>query len=177
MRDLCFNLDPSTFNFRMGEITLEQTIVALLREKGKCLSTAESCTGGYLAHRITLVPGSSEVFHQGWVTYSDHAKVQMLGVPSHFIQEHGDVSEPVVRAMAKGALQKSGSDYAIGVTGIAGPSGGTKEKPVGTVWIALASKKRTDAKHFLFEMDRETFKIITTQTALDMLRRELLRTE
>lgn len=161
----------------MGEMTLEQTIVELLREKRKYLSIAESCTGGYLTHRITLVPGSSEVFHQGWVTYSDDAKVRMLDIPAHFVAEHGSVSDPVARAMAECALRKADADYAIGITGIAGPSGGTKEKPVGTVFIALASKLGTHSEHFIFEVDRKTFKVMAAQAAMKMLRKILLNKE
>ncbi len=160
--------------FGTGDVSLEQVVVGLLLQKKKHVATAESCTGGFLAHRITLVSGSSEVFRQGWVTYSNEAKTAMLGVPEKLIAEHGAVSEPVARAMAEGALQKSGADYALAVTGIAGPTGGTPEKPVGTVFIALATRKDCRVEQHLFAYDRETFKFVTVQTALNMLRMELL---
>ncbi len=159
--------------FGTGSQTLEEGVVNLLREKKKRVTTAESCTGGYVAHRITLVPGSSGVFMQGWVTYSDEAKTQLLGVPSDLIQKEGAVSEVVAKRMAESALQKSGADYALSLTGIAGPSGGSAEKPVGTVWIALASKQDSFAERFCFQLDRETFKFICAQTALNMLRLRL----
>ncbi len=161
--------------FGTGDITLEEVVVNLLRQKKKWVSVAESCTGGYLANRITLVSGSSEVFREGWITYSNDAKTKLLGVSSSLITQHGAVSQPVAKAMAEGALQKSGTDYAIAITGIAGPLGGTKEKPVGTVFIALASKGGTISERFQFRFDRPTFKFTTTQTALDMLRRKLLK--
>jgi len=159
--------------FGAGSQTLEEVVVNLLRKKKKWVTTAESCTGGYVAHRITLVPGSSEVFLQGWVTYSNEAKTRLLGVPSDMIQKEGAVSEGVAKKMAESALQKSGADYALSLTGIAGPSGGSAEKPVGTVWIALASKQDSFAERFCFQLDRETFKFICAQTALNMLRNRL----
>jgi len=161
--------------FGVGDVTLEQVVVGLLREKQQWLATAESCTGGCLANRITMVPGSSEIFREGWVVYSDRAKAKRLGVPRRLIEKHGAVSGQVAKAMAEGALRIAGVDYALAVTGIAGPTGGTTDKPVGTVHIAFASKRRTHAEKFCFQLDRETFKFITSQTALDMLRLRLLR--
>ncbi len=161
--------------FGTGDATLEKTVVDLLRARHQTVAVAESCTGGYLAHRITLVSGSSEVFREGWVTYSNDAKTALLGVPGHLVVEYGAVSEPVARAMAEAALHKAGADRALAITGIAGPNGGTPEKPVGTVWIALASKQGTLANHHLFPSDRETFKFVAAQAALNMLRLELLR--
>ncbi|MBI4025477.1 MAG: competence/damage-inducible protein A [Verrucomicrobia bacterium] len=160
--------------FGTGDISLEQTVVELLRRKRKIVTTAESCTGGSLANRLTLVSGSSEAFRGGWVTYSNDEKTKMLDVAARLIEEHGAVSEPVARAMAEGALRKSTADYAIATTGIAGPTGGTEAKPVGTVFIALASSTQTRVESFRFQLDRETFKFIVTQTALNMLRKELL---
>lgn len=160
--------------FGTGDATLEGVVVGLLRGKKKYVATAESCTGGFLAHRLTLVSGSSEVFRHGWVTYSNDAKTAMIGVPGHLIVEHGAVSEPVARAMGEGAIRKSGADYALAVTGIAGPTGGTPEKPVGTVFIALATRKDCRVEKHLFAYDRETFKFVAVQTALNLLRRELM---
>jgi nicotinamide-nucleotide amidase len=162
------------FIYAKGDFSLEEVVVNLLCEKQKCVVTAESCTGGYLANRITMISGSSKVFKEGWVTYSNEAKVKMLGVPGHLIIEHGAVSEPVAKSMAETALEKSGADYALAITGIAGPTGGTEEKPVGTVFIGLASRKGTTVEKFRYPMDRETFKFVTSQTALNLLRKDLL---
>lgn len=158
-----------------GEM-LEQWVVTHLRESGQTLSLAESCTGGLLAHRITNVPGASEVFLRGYVTYSNAAKISDLGVAEELISGQGAVSEPVARAMAEGCRARSQSDFAIAVTGIAGPGGGTAEKPVGTVFVALAGRgiETLCARH-RFARDRETFKQLATQAGLDMLRREILR--
>jgi nicotinamide-nucleotide amidase len=154
---------------------LEEAVVKLLAERGKTLAVAESCTGGYLAHRITNVPGSSAVFLAGYVTYSNEAKVAMLGIEPELIDANGAVSEPVARAMAEGARTKAKADFALATTGIAGPSGGTKEKPVGTVFISLAAKDQpTRIERRFFPDDRPTFKELTTQSALELLRRWLL---
>jgi nicotinamide-nucleotide amidase len=159
---------------KAGEL-LEEWVVGRLRESSRTLSTAESCTGGLLAHRITNVPGASEVFPRGYVTYSNDAKVADLGVPRALIEAHGAVSEPVASAMAAGCLARSGTDFALALTGVAGPGGGSPEKPVGTVFIALAEKDRpVGCAKFLFARDRETFKQLATQSALDALRRALL---
>ena len=154
---------------------IEEVIVQLLSERGQSLATAESCTGGTIANRITDVSGASRVFGHGWVTYANEAKHQHLGVPLELIETHGAVSEEVARAMAEGALKSSGADYALSVTGIAGPTGGTPEKPVGTVWIALASKNaETWAQKKFSPGSRDRFKLLTSQAALDMLRRRML---
>ena len=154
---------------------LEEWVVAKLRKLGLKVSAAESCSGGLLAHRLTNVPGASEVFTHGFVAYSNAAKTSELRVPSQLIEAHGAVSEPVAVAMAGGALEKSGADFALSLTGIAGPGGGSEEKPVGLVFIALARRgKPTLCKEYRFPRDRETFKQIATQTALDMLRHELI---
>jgi nicotinamide-nucleotide amidase len=128
--------------FSEDGLSLEATVVRLATERRLKLATAESCTGGLVANRITDVPGSSAVFTHGFVTYANEAKRDVLGVPQELLDAHGAVSEPVVRAMAEGALRVSGADIAVAVTGIAGPDGGTPEKPVGTVWLAWASKGR-----------------------------------
>ena len=157
-----------------GDDALEEVVVNLLHGNGATLATAESCTGGLLVNRITDVPGASAVFLEGFVTYSNASKTDLLGVPEALISEHGAVSEQVVRAMAEGALNASGASYALSTTGIAGPDGGSPEKPVGTVWIALASRDgETEAWQERFPADRITFKRMTTQSALDRLRRRL----
>ena len=159
---------------KKGE-NLEEWVVTRLRERGLRIATAESCSGGLLAHRLTNIPGASEVFTHGFVTYANDAKVSELGVPSSLIEAHGAVSEPVALAMANGAMEKSGSDFALSLTGIAGPGGGSDAKPVGLVFIGLARRgKPTLCKEYRFPRDRETFKQLATQTALDMLRHELI---
>jgi len=157
------------------DVTLEASIVNLLRTRQATLATAESCTGGALANRITDVPGASEVFLAGHVTYSNEAKVSAVGVPPDLIAEHGAVSGQVAAAMAEGARRKSGAEYALSTTGIAGPGGGCKEKPVGTVFIALAAGSReTFVRHCFFPLDRRTFKHMAVSAALDLLRRQVL---
>lgn len=154
---------------------LEQIVVRLLTERKHTLAVAESCTGGYLAHRITNVPGASAVLLAGYVTYSNEAKAAMLGVDPRLISDHGAVSERVARAMAEGARTKAKTNLALATTGIAGPSGGTEQKPVGTVFIALAAEDQpTKIERRFFPDDRPTFKELTTQTALEMLRRSVL---
>ena len=119
---------------------MEAVVVRLARASGKTIATAESCTGGLVAGRITNVPGSSAVFRYGWVTYANEAKTAELGVPAELLARHGAVSAEVARAMAEGALRASGADVAVAVTGIAGPDGGSTEKPVGLVWFGLARR-------------------------------------
>lgn len=154
---------------------LEEVIVRLLASRGETIATAESCTGGYIAHRLTNVPGASAVFLAAYVPYANEAKVAALSVNRALIEEHGAVSEEVARAMAEGALRNAGATYALATTGIAGPGGGTPGKPVGTVFIALASSSAgTLVKRRRFQMDRETFKQLASQTALDILRRRLI---
>jgi nicotinamide-nucleotide amidase len=154
-----------------GGAQLEEVVVHLLAEAGKTLAVAESCTGGCLAHKITNVPGASEVFVEGFVTYSNGAKTRALGVPETLIAGHGAVSGPVARAMAEGALRTAGTDFALATTGIAGPGGGTPEKPVGTVFIALAVRDgETRVGKYAYPTDRGTFKELVVQAALDMLR-------
>ena len=153
---------------------LEEVVVKLLTERRRTLAVAESCTGGCLADRITNVPGASAVFLAGYVTYSNEAKQAMLGVDPALISEHGAVSAEVAQAMAEGAREKASADFALATTGIAGPSGGSEEKPVGTVFIALAMPDRpTKIKKRFFPDDRPTFKELTTQAALEMLRQRL----
>jgi nicotinamide-nucleotide amidase len=154
---------------------LEDVLVRLLTESRQRVSTAESCTGGFLAHRITNVPGSSAVFDAGYITYANEAKTELLGVYPALIEEHGAVSEAVARAMAEGALAKSGATFALAITGIAGPGGGSEEKPVGTTFVALAARSaETLVQRRNFQSDRESFKQLATQAALEMLRQRLL---
>jgi nicotinamide-nucleotide amidase len=166
-------LGPAIFSADGSD--LEEAIVRLLTERKQTLAVAESCTGGYLAHRITNVPGASSVFLAGYVTYSNEAKAAMLGVDPRLISEHGAVSKQVAQAMAEGARLNAKADFALATTGIAGPGGGTEEKPVGTVFIALASEGQpTSIKRGFFPDDRPTFKELATQTALEKLRRRLI---
>ena len=154
---------------------LEAAVVGLLREKSLTLAAAESCTGGSLADRMTNVPGASDVFLAGYVTYANEAKENALGVPADLLATHGAVSEPVAAAMAEGARRVSGACLALSTTGIAGPGGGTESKPVGTVYIGLASAGHpTVVRRCYFPLDRATFKHMTTSAALDLLRRQIL---
>jgi competence/damage-inducible protein CinA-like protein len=153
---------------------LEAVIGDLLREKRLTISVAESCTGGLLASRITDVPGSSEYFDRGAVCYSNRAKEEMLGVPAALIAAHGAVSEPVAKAMADGIAERSGSDIGLGITGIAGPGGGTPEKPVGTVAIAVKTTSATQIRTFQFLGGRDMVKFQSAQAAMNMLRLMLL---
>jgi len=153
---------------------IEEVIVRLLTEKKKTLALAESCTGGGIANLVTNVPGASAVFLGGVFSYANSAKEEFLGVRAETLQQHGAVSEAVAREMAEGARQKFGSDFAVAVTGIAGPGGGTPEKPVGTVFIALAGAAGTVVERKLNVYEREAFKQLTAQQALEMLRAQLV---
>jgi len=137
-----------------------------LQARGEQLACAESCTGGWLAKVVTDLPGSSAWFGWGFVTYANAAKIRMLGVPERLLAAHGAVSEPVARAMAEGARAASGADLAIAVTGIAGPGGGTDDKPVGTVWFAWADPSGTRLEHVVFAGDRDTIRRHTVAHAL-----------
>jgi nicotinamide-nucleotide amidase len=154
--------------------TIEAVVVRLLTKRKKTLALAESCTGGCLAHRVTNVPGASAVFLGGLVTYSNAAKQKFLDVRAETLAAHGAVSEAVAREMAEGARSQLGADFAIAVTGIAGPGGGTKEKPVGTVFIGLSGAFGTVVERRLNCFERETFKEITAWQALEMLRIRLI---
>lgn len=153
---------------------LETVLVRLLAERKQTLVLAESCTGGGIAHRITNVPGASAVFLAGFVTYSNEAKGRFLGVSAETLALHGAVSEPVARQMAEGARRVSGADFAIAVTGIAGPGGGSEAKPVGTVFMAVSGAEGTRVEHLVYAYDRIAFKQATGSRALDLLRRVLL---
>jgi nicotinamide-nucleotide amidase len=153
---------------------LESVLIRELTARKRTLAVAESCTGGVIAHRLTNVPGASAVLLAGLVTYSNEAKQKFLGVQAQPLAQHGAVSEPVAREMAEGARRESGADYALSVTGIAGPSGGSAAKPVGTVFIGLAGPFDTVVERNLNPYDRETFKQVTAQQAMDLLRRQVL---
>jgi len=163
--------------FGFGEATLQEVIGALLKQQNKTLSTAESCTGGYVSHLITSVPGSSAYYKGGVIAYSNEIKIQELGVNQQVLAEFGAVSKQVVEQMANGILKVTGSDFAIATSGIAGPDGGSDEKPVGTVWIAVAGKGGMFSKDFKFGDNRERNIIRASLTALSILRRKFLITD
>jgi nicotinamide-nucleotide amidase len=156
---------------------LARTLVGELSSAGKCVSTAESCTGGWIAKSLTDVSGSSQSFGYGVVSYSNAAKESMLGVAAATILEHGAVSEAVVREMATGVLNLSGADFSVAVSGVAGPDGGTAEKPVGTVWLAWAmraeSKTSVKAEQHQLQGDRATIRAGTVIIALQGIREML----
>lgn len=153
---------------------METVIVRALSERRETLALAESCTGGLIAHSITNVPGASAVLLAGIVCYSNESKIRLLGVDPDIIAQHGAVSEACCRQMAEGALKVSGATFALAVTGIAGPSGGTPQKPVGTVFIGLAGPFHTVVERRHNPFDRETFKQVTVNQALNLLRRNAL---
>jgi nicotinamide-nucleotide amidase len=154
--------------------SLEAQIIRLLTERKQTLALAESCTGGHIANLLTNVPGASIVFSAGFVTYSNQAKERFLGVNSETLARNGAVSEPVAREMAEGARRVSATDFAIAVTGIAGPGGGTPDKPVGTVFIAVASPRETLVRRWFNPAERLAFKEITARQALEQLRSLIL---
>jgi len=155
---------------------VEAAVVRLLTKREQTLALAESCTGGCLAHRVTNVPGASAVFPGGVVAYSNAVKRKVLGVRAKTLSRHGAVSAAVAREMAGGARKKFGADFAIAVTGIAGPGGGTKRKPVGTVFIALADGCKTAVERKMNPAGRAQFKRDTANQALKMLHLRLTRT-
>jgi nicotinamide-nucleotide amidase len=158
----------------LDDETLEAAAVRLLRSRAITLAVAESCTGGTLAGRITDISGSSEVFLGGVVAYSNKAKVDLLGVPPDLIEAHGAVSREVAEAMATGVRGRLGADIGIGITGIAGPGGGTPDKPVGLVWIGLARADGAVAERNAYIGIRRDVRTKATQTALTMLRDGLM---
>jgi len=160
-----------------GDESLEELVGRLLKEKKARVTTAESCTAGMLAAKFTEVPGSSDYFDCGFVTYSNESKVELLDVPPEIIEEHGAVSLQAAEAMALSAREKAGVDYSVAITGIAGPDGGTDEKPVGTVFIAVASPDGVKSKKFSFGRDRHMNRNRTVYAALEMLRRIILGIE
>ncbi|MFI5380828.1 MAG: competence/damage-inducible protein A [Tepidisphaerales bacterium] len=174
-----------TLVYGADEQTLSEVVLALLKERSGAgrdltVATAESCTGGLIAKYLTDVPGSSSFFRQGWVVYSNQAKMQLVGVPAPVLREHGAVSEPVVRCMATNAMLMAEADYALAVSGIAGPDGGSADKPVGTVWFALAGgdgAADVTARRFVFAGDRELIRDRAAKMALTLLRYRLLGAE
>jgi nicotinamide-nucleotide amidase len=165
-------LGDAIFAFR-GE-RMEEVVGLRLAVNGFTLATAESCTGGLIAERITEVPGSSVYFKEGVVTYSNEAKVRLLGVPYDLIAEYGAVSAPVAEAMAEGVRLRADADFGIAVTGIAGPGGGSEDKPVGLVFIALSDDAHTEHRKLLLPGDRQLIRWRASQAALDLLRRRLI---
>lgn len=164
--------------FSSEDESFESVVVKLLNQRKETLATAESCTGGFIADSITDVPGASEVFLAGYITYANESKSDILNLDPKLIEKHGAVSEPVARAMAEGARTRAGSTYGLATTGIAGPGGGSNEKPVGTVYVALASTVAdTVVEKFLFRTDRKTFKLLAARAALDLFRRKLIARE
>lgn len=162
------------FIFTHDTRPLERVVIESLTAAGRTVAVAESCTGGFIANALTDVPGASRVFLAGYVTYANEAKASALGVDPALIAKHGAVSAPVARAMAGGAASAAGSHFALATTGIAGPDGGTPEKPVGTVFVALAeSGSETLVQRHRFATDRGTFKHLVAQTAMDLLLRSL----
>ena len=158
-----------------NEESLELVIGKLLREKKKTLCTSESCTGGNIAHLITCVPGSSDYFVGSVIAYSNSVKIQLLGIDERIIEKEGAVSEPVIRAMAEGAKRILKTDYCVATSGIAGPGGGTPEKPVGTIWIAVASGSGTVAEKHTFGTDRIANITRFSLVALNMLRKQIIK--
>ncbi len=157
----------------LGAATLEDHVGGLLRQRRLTLAVAESCSGGLICHRITNVAGSSDYFLGGIVAYSNQAKMDFLDVPAVTLADYGAVSAPTAQAMAQGAARRFGAEVAVAVTGIAGPTGGSAEKPVGTVFMGLTTPEGTRTRHCRFYGSREEIKILTAQTALDWLRLEL----
>ncbi len=153
---------------------LEEVVGRLLRQGGKTLAVAESCSGGLICHRLTDISGSSDYFQGGVVTYSNQAKMDLLAVPPTILEQHGAVSPDTARAMALGVQKLFHADYGLSVTGIAGPTGGTPEKPVGLVYMGLATPAGVETRRHQFPGDREMVKVLTAETALDWLRRKML---
>ncbi|HEX5605178.1 MAG TPA: nicotinamide-nucleotide amidohydrolase family protein, partial [Candidatus Binatia bacterium] len=153
-----------------GDTTLEQRVGQLLSERHRTLALAESCTGGLISHRITSIAGSSAYYLGGVTSYANDVKIELLGVRPATLEKYGAVSQETALEMSHGVREKIGADYGLSVTGIAGPSGGTPEKPVGTVWISIAQEKNHQARLFHFHGDRERVILASSQAALNWLR-------
>jgi len=153
-----------------GDETLEEVIAGFLTEKKLTIAVAESCTGGTITNRLTDVPGSSNYLERGLVTYSNAAKISMLGVPAEMIEKHGAVSAETAKLMAEGVRKLAGTDLGLASTGIAGPTGGSKEKPIGTVYLAVADSKQTVCRHYSYRWDRKRNKEIFSEAALFLLK-------
>lgn len=165
----------SKYIYAEGDTTLEEVIGRLLTDKQQTLALAESCTGGYISHRITRIAGSSAYYYGGAVTYSNEAKMRFLGVRPETLQEHGAVSRETSLEMSAGIKHRTGADVGLSVTGVAGPGGGSATKPVGTVWVSIAKTGSHEAKLFRFAGDREYIILGTSQAALNWLRISLLQ--
>ena len=159
--------------FGTDEQSLAQVVGEELTRRQKTLAVAESCTGGLLAKMLTDIPGATGYFRCGWITYSNEAKISELGVPAGLIEAYGAVSEHVAESMASGARKKAHTDFAIGITGIAGPAGGTEQKPVGLVYISVDSEGENQTERWIFFHDRQAIRRRAAQTALNMLRLKL----
>lgn len=170
----CLKAQLDGLNYAEGEDgALEKQFGKILREKGTTIATAESCTGGYIAHLITSVPGSSEYFKGSVVSYANEIKIKVLGVDAADIEREGAVSEAVVLQMAEGVKKLLGTDYAVSTSGVAGPDGGTPEKPVGTVWIGVATPDKTFARKFVFSFTRERNIAKASAKALELVLNEV----
>jgi nicotinamide-nucleotide amidase len=163
-----------SYVYSEADETLEEIVGKLLLDEGRTFALAESCTGGYLSHRITRLAGSSAYYVGGCVTYSNDAKERLLGVQKTTLERHGAVSRETALEMAEGARKRLGADIALSVTGVAGPAGGTDDVPVGTVWMGIARAGSTEARHFRFQGDRERVIVGASQAALHWLRSVLI---
>jgi nicotinamide-nucleotide amidase len=161
----------------MTESPLEAELIRVLSDRGQTLAVAESCTGGLIGHRLTNVPGSSVPFRGGVVAYHNDAKAAVLGVPEELLVREGAVSESVAMAMAEGARRLLGADFGLAVTGIAGPSGGSDDKPVGLTYVALVGPGVAQCERHIWEGDREGNKERSATAALEMLRRHIAKSE
>ena len=160
--------------FSYGEETMEEIVAGLLKEKKLTIAVAESCTGGFITNRLTDIPGSSEYLERSVITYSNKAKVSLLNVPAAIIEKHGAVSEETARLMAEGVRKLAGTDLGLASTGIAGPTGGSEAKPVGTVYLALSDATKTVCRHYAYRWDRKRNKLIFSEAALLLLKNYLL---
>ena len=161
-----------TFDLSLSESAGSRLLRQKLRERGATLTVAESCTGGMLAERITSVPGSSDYFVGGFLTYTYGAKQKMVGVPAEMLEQYKAVSEPVAKAMAEGAARETGATYAVSVTGVAGPGQGGEVEPVGVVILAVSGPQGTVVRRIQFLGDRHRIRSLAVTTALDFLRRQ-----
>ncbi|MHC4308995.1 MAG: competence/damage-inducible protein A [Planctomycetota bacterium] len=158
--------------YGIEEQTLAEVVGEKLAQQKQTIAIAESCTGGWIAKLLTDIPGASRYFTHGWITYSNDAKTSELGVPARLIEQHGAVSEKVAEAMARGARKRAGTTFAIGVTGIAGPTGANEQKSVGLVYISVDSDSGCVTKHFIFHHDRDSIRLRAAQMALNMVRQK-----
>jgi nicotinamide-nucleotide amidase len=175
--ELCDEMRAAIGPYLYSEVPeepLAEVVRRLLAERGWRLGVAESCTGGLVGARLTDISGSSEVFTGGFVTYANRAKTEWLGVPADVLESHGAVSAPVAAAMARGARERAGADMAVSVTGIAGPTGGTADKPVGLVYMGLAVADGCWTRRLQLSPDRDLNRTISSLLAIDLVRRYLL---